>query len=94
MIIKPSTKLMKEYKSISNLAHETQQVIHITSNGDADLVVMSTEVYEMREEEFKLREKLFRQMNTKEPTISLAESKKRIKEKFNGKCRAKNECAK
>lgn len=58
MIIKASASLRNDYSSISNLAKETKEPIYITKNGEGDLVVMSLEAFEKREEILKLRSKV------------------------------------
>lgn len=55
MIIKPSAALRNEYSTISNLAHTTEEPVYITKNGEGDLVVMSIEAFEKRDEILQMR---------------------------------------
>lgn len=55
MLIKSSTALRSDYTSVSNLAHETGDPIYITKNGEGDLVVMSADAFDKREERLEQR---------------------------------------
>lgn len=81
MIIKSSTSLRNNYGIISNLAHETQEPVYITKNGEGDIVVMSIDAFEKREEILKLKAKLSLAEESRlkgEKHYSLSESKKRL----------------
>ena len=81
MIIKPSTALRNEYGAISDMAHEEDAPIYITKNGEGDLVVMSIEAFERREEVLKLRAKLAAAEQARlsgQSAVSLEESRRRL----------------
>ena len=58
MIIKASAALRNDYTSISNIAKETKEPIYITKNGEGDLVLMSIDAFEQREQMLELPAKV------------------------------------
>ena len=81
MIIKPSTALRNDYGMISDLAHQEDAPIYITKNGEGDLVVMSIDAFERREEVLKLRARLASAEQSRlsgQSGFSIAQSRKRL----------------
>ena len=86
MIIKASAALRNDYSSISNLAKETMEPIYITKNGEGDLVLMSIEAFERREQLYKLREKVLQAEQERIDGVeglSVSEAKSRLRERLN-----------
>ena len=85
MIIKPSTALRNEYAQLSRLAKEFQEPIYITKNGEGDLVLMSLEAFEQREQLLQLRSRVLRAEEERvrgDKTVGIAEARKMLKERI------------
>ncbi|MDD2234907.1 MAG: type II toxin-antitoxin system Phd/YefM family antitoxin [Desulfitobacteriaceae bacterium] len=87
MIIKPSAALRNDYSTISKLAKETKEPIYITKNGEGDLVLMSIDAFEKREQILQLRAKVLQaeqERISKAETLSVSEVRKRLRERADG----------
>lgn len=86
MIIKASAALRNDYAAISNMAKETNEPIYITKNGEGDLVLMSIEAFEKRDQILQLRAKVLQAEQERldgAEAISVSEARKRLKERIN-----------
>ncbi|MGN0733891.1 MAG: type II toxin-antitoxin system prevent-host-death family antitoxin [Emergencia sp.] len=85
MLIKASAALRNDYSTISNLAKETKEPIYITKNGEGDLVVMSLEAFEKREQILKLRAKVLQAEQERiegAEALSVSEAREKLRERF------------
>ena len=86
MIIKASAALRNDYTTISNLAKETKEPIYITKNGEGDLVLMSIDAFEKREQILQLRSKVLQAEQERmdnAPTRSVSQARKQLRERIN-----------
>lgn len=86
MIIKASAALRNDYTSISNMAKETKEPIYITKNGEGDLVLMSIDAFERREQMLKLREKVLQAEQERiggAETLSVSQARAQLRERIN-----------
>ncbi len=86
MIIKASAALRNDYTSISNMAKETKEPIYITKNGEGDLVLMSIDAFERREQILKLREKVLQAEQERidgAETLSVSQARAQLRERIN-----------
>lgn len=86
MIIKASAALRNDYASISNMAKETKEPIYITKNGEGDLVLMSIDAFEKREQMLQLREKVLQAEQERlsgAEVMSVSEARKKLRERMN-----------
>ena len=84
MLIKASAALRNDYATISALAKETKEPIYITKNGEGDLVLMSIDAFEKREQMLQLRARVLQAEQERidgEPTINVSEARKRLRER-------------
>lgn len=87
MIIKASASLRNDYTTISNMAKETKEPIYITKNGEGELVLMSIEAFERREQILQLRAKVLQAEQERldgAETVSVSEARKRLRERADG----------
>lgn len=87
MIIKASAALRNDYASISELAKQTREPIYITKNGEGDLVLLSIDAYEKKEQMLNLRAKVLQAEQERidgAQTLSVAEAREKLKERLNG----------
>lgn len=86
MIIKASAALRNDYAAISNMAKETKEPIYITKNGEGDLVLMSIDAFEKRDQILQLRAKVLQAEQERldgAEAISISEARKRLQERIN-----------
>lgn len=87
MIIKASAALRNDYTSISNMAKQTKEPIYITKNGEGDMVLMSIEAYERREQILQLRAKVLQAEQERvdeEKTLTVSQAREKLRERVNG----------
>lgn len=60
MLIKSSSALRNDYDNLVKLSCENQEPIYITRNGEGEMVFLPIAVYEKREAELNLLEKLLK----------------------------------
>ena len=85
MIIKASAALRNDYASISNMAKETKEPIYITKNGEGDLVLMSIDAFEKREQMLQLRAKVLQAEQERidgAETLSVPQARERLRERI------------
>ena len=74
---------LKNTAAISKMCSESKEPIYITKNGEGDLVIMSIDAYERREEVLKLRAKLEAVEQARlsgQNTLSIEESRQRLED--------------
>ena len=84
MIIKASAALRNDYATISNIAKTTNEPIYITKNREGDLVLMSIDAFEKREQVLKLRAKVLQAEQERLDglkTLSISEAREQLRER-------------
>ena len=69
------------------MAKETKEPIYITKNGEGDLVLMSIEAFERREQILQLRAKVLQAEQERldgAETVSVSEARKQLRERADG----------
>lgn len=87
MDVKPSTIIRHDYGGFSRYCHDLDEPVVLTRNGEADLVVMSYEVFRRMEARYKLQSKLLlaeRQLAENAPLIEHDEVMARMRERIHG----------
>lgn len=85
MIIKASAALRNNYSEISNLAKTSKEPIYITKNGEGDLVLMSIDAFEKREQMLEMRAKVLQAEQERldgAKTISVSEAREKLRERI------------
>lgn len=85
MIIKPSAALRNDYNKISTLAKETKEPIYITKNGEGDMILMSIDAFEKREQILEFRSRILQAEEERlsgKTGLSLSEARKALKERL------------
>lgn len=85
MHIKASAALRNDYATISALAKETKEPIYITKNGEGDMVLMSIDAFEKREQMLQLRAKILQAEQERidgESTLTVSEARIRLRERI------------
>ena len=85
MIIKPSAALRNDYTGISRLARESKEPIYITKNGEGDMVLMSMDTFEKREQILELRAKILQAEQERlngAKTLSVGEARAQLRERL------------
>lgn len=86
MIIKASAALRNDYSEISALAKTTKEPIYITKNGEGDLVLMSIDAFEKREQMLEMRVRVLQAEQERldgAKTISVQEARNKLRERIN-----------